>query len=175
MNLVEDNIGLAHYVAHEYENRGIEYEDLASIAIIGLVKAAKVFDASLGYKFTTLAAKFARMEIHNYFRTNHKSVSAVSLSQPLVEDSTTFTVEDIIEDDNDWAEKFIEHEDLQRAMNELSARERAVIEMKYFDEMKQEEIARKMGLSRSMCAVISKGAIEKMRTAMTKECVTTKQ
>lgn len=175
MNLVEDNIGLAHYVAHEYENCGIEYEDLASVAVVGLVKAAKEFDASLGYKFSTFATKYARGEILNYIRSFRKSVSAVSFEQPIVEDATGITVEDVIEDDNDWTEKFIEHEDLQRAMNELSAREKVLIEMKYFSGMKQKEIARKMGLSKSRCALLTKKAIEKMRTAMTKERVTTKQ
>lgn len=175
MSLVEDNIGLAHYVAHEYENNGVEYEDLASIAVVGLVKAARMFDASLGYKFSTLATKCVRGEILNYFRANRKSVSAVSFEQPMVEGSTGFTVEDVIEDDNDWVEKFIEHEDLQRALNKLSARERAVIEMRYFANMNWGNISEKMSLSKSMCQAISKESLKKLREAMTKERVTTKQ
>lgn len=166
MSLVEDNINIAHYVAHEYENKGIDYEDLVSIAVVGIVKAEKMFDASLGYKFSTFATKCARMEILHQFRQERRNVDTVSFEQPLSGDLDNITVESIIEDDNDWVEKFIEREDLAKAMNELTDREKRVLKMYYVTKMKRIDIMKKMGRSGQTCDTIKKRALEKLRNAM---------
>ena len=44
--LVEDNLGLVHYIVKRFLNRGYEAEDLFQIGCIGLMKAIDQFDIS---------------------------------------------------------------------------------------------------------------------------------
>lgn len=66
--LVKNNIGLVHACANKFRNRGIEYEELYSAGCIGLVKASKNFDSSLGYSFSTYAVPVVLGEIKRLFR-----------------------------------------------------------------------------------------------------------
>ena len=47
--LITENIRLAYYVAKRFLNSGIEYDDLVSVASLGLVKAAKKFNQEKAY------------------------------------------------------------------------------------------------------------------------------
>lgn len=66
--IVENNIGLVHYVAGKFTGRGVDYEDLVGIGSIGLVKAAKKFNKSLNFKFSTYAVPLIIGEIKRYLR-----------------------------------------------------------------------------------------------------------
>lgn len=66
--LVEENMGLVHMIAHKFKNRGAEYEDLAQIGTIGLIKALERFDLSLDYKFSTYAVTLIMGEIKKFLR-----------------------------------------------------------------------------------------------------------
>lgn len=79
--LVIENTGLVHACAKKFAGRGIEYEDLYSCGCIGLVKAAKRFDKSLGYKFSTYAVPVILGEIKLMFR----DFGAVKVSRSIKE------------------------------------------------------------------------------------------
>lgn len=49
--LIETHTGLARSVARRYRNRGIDLDDLEQIALLGLTKAARRFDADAGHDF----------------------------------------------------------------------------------------------------------------------------
>lgn len=61
--LAERNMRLAIRVANSFSNTDFEEEDLFSVALFGLVKSAKKFDPSLGYKFSTLSTYMIKNEI----------------------------------------------------------------------------------------------------------------
>lgn len=65
---VEDNLGLVHAFARRYAGRGVEYDDLFSAGCIGLVKAAKGFDPSRGFAFSTYAVPVIVGEMKRLFR-----------------------------------------------------------------------------------------------------------
>ncbi len=67
-SLVTENTGLVHACAKKFSGRGVEYEDLYSCGCIGLVKAAKRFDPTLGFKFSTYAVPVILGEIKLMFR-----------------------------------------------------------------------------------------------------------
>lgn len=67
-SLVTDNLGLVHLAAKRFMQRGIDYEDIYQAGCLGLIKAAKKFDASLGYKFSTYAVPVIIGEIKSLFR-----------------------------------------------------------------------------------------------------------
>ncbi len=66
--LIANNTGLVHACARRFAGKGVEYEELYSEGCVGLVKAAKNFDESLGYKFSTYAVPVILGEIKRIFR-----------------------------------------------------------------------------------------------------------
>lgn len=66
--IVGSNLGLVHSCANRFRGRGIEYDDLYQAGCLGLVKAAKKFDESLGFAFSTYAVPVILGEIRRLFR-----------------------------------------------------------------------------------------------------------
>lgn len=63
--IVLQNIRLAYKVARRrcFQNRGIEQDDLDQLAVLGLMRAAELFDPALGYAFSTYAYHWCRQAI----------------------------------------------------------------------------------------------------------------
>lgn len=80
---IEQNLGLVHSVAKRFIGRGAEYEDLVQIGSVGLVKAARNFDESTGYKFSTYAVPMIMGEIKRYLRDD----GAVKISRSIKENA----------------------------------------------------------------------------------------
>ena len=66
--LVSDNIGLVKNIARRFYGRGTEYEDIVQIGTIGMIKAAKSFDAARGTVFSTYAVPLIIGEIRRFLR-----------------------------------------------------------------------------------------------------------
>ena len=66
--LVCNNFALVHSIARRFTGRGAEYDDLVQIGSIGLINAAKRFDAELGYTFSTYATSLIMGEIRRFLR-----------------------------------------------------------------------------------------------------------
>jgi len=79
--LICENTGLVHSCAKKFTGRGIEYEELYSSGCVGLIKAAKRFDESLGFKFSTYAVPVILGEIKQLFRDS----GAVKVSRSIKE------------------------------------------------------------------------------------------
>lgn len=77
--IIENNIGLARHWANKYYNTNVEYDDLASLAYIGLIKAVDGFDYSKGYKFSTYASRCINNEIIMHLRSTKKFDKEVSM------------------------------------------------------------------------------------------------
>ena len=66
--LVCENIGLVKNIARRFYGRGTEYEDIVQIGTIGMIKAAKSFDAAKGTVFSTYAVPLIIGEIRRFLR-----------------------------------------------------------------------------------------------------------
>ena len=66
--MIEKNYGLVHACANKFRGRGVEYDDLFQAGCIGLIKAAKNFDPSRGFAFSTYAVPVILGEIKRIFR-----------------------------------------------------------------------------------------------------------
>lgn len=66
--VVRLNMGVAGDVARRYHGRGIADEDLDQVAYLGLIKAVRGFDPTLGDDFLSYAVPTLRGEIRRYFR-----------------------------------------------------------------------------------------------------------
>lgn len=63
--LVEKNLRLVMSVASKYKNHniGIEYEELVQMGMLGLIKAAELYDGNTGNRFSTYATWWIRQSI----------------------------------------------------------------------------------------------------------------
>ena len=76
--LVELNSGLVKNIAKHYINRGIEYEDLIQIGMLGLMHAIDGFDPDKGFAFSTYATPVISGEIKRQIRdTGYIKVSRI--------------------------------------------------------------------------------------------------
>lgn len=66
--LISENYGLVHACANKFRGKGAEYDDLFQAGCVGLVKAAKGFDESRGFAFSTYAVPVILGEIRRIFR-----------------------------------------------------------------------------------------------------------
>lgn len=64
--LVNCNLRLSVSVAKKYYYAGADLFDLIQQGNIGLIRAAKNYDPSLGYRFSTFATSYIRGECFNY-------------------------------------------------------------------------------------------------------------
>lgn len=67
-DVIRINMQVALEVARRYHGRGIAAEDIDQVAYLGLIKAVRGFDPTLGDDFLSYAVPTLRGEIRRYFR-----------------------------------------------------------------------------------------------------------
>jgi RNA polymerase sporulation-specific sigma factor len=88
----------------------------------------------------------------------------LSLYDPVFRDSTDpVYVMDLIGDQSDSTEKWLENIALQEALDRLDPREKKIIEARFFEGKTQVEIARQVGISQAQVSRIEKAALEMIR------------
>ena len=91
-------------------------------------------------------------------------VDPVSLYEPLYNDGTDcIYVMDQISDEGSSDEAWLEDIALREALGKLTARERAIIEARYYRGKTQMEIAAEIGISQAQVSRLEKGALESIR------------
>lgn len=66
--LIEENMGLVHFIVKRFLNRGYDAEDLFQIGCIGLMKAVDQFNTDYDVKFSTYAVPLITGEIKRFLR-----------------------------------------------------------------------------------------------------------
>ena len=170
--LIEHNLRLVAHVVKKYYTGQVEQDDLISIGTIGLIKAISTFKPDKKIRLATYAARCIENEILMCFRSLKKSANDVFISDPIDtdRDGNTLTLIDVISDNTDIVECIdtkIKIKALRQHLKRLDEREQKIICMRYglgrYREMTQNEVAKKLGISRSYVSRIEKAAIEKMR------------
>ncbi|MBQ6848344.1 MAG: RNA polymerase sporulation sigma factor SigK [Clostridia bacterium] len=171
--LIEHNLRLVAHITKKYYASGAEPDDLISIGTIGLIKAVSTFKPDKKIRLATYAARCIENEILMFFRNIRKSSSDIPFSEPIDtdKDGNALTLIDTIADKQDVAEEIdlkLRLEHLQKIMpNTLEKREKEIITMRYglggTKELTQNEIAKKLGISRSYVSRIEKAALIKLR------------
>ena len=174
--LIERNLRLVAHIMKKYYSQSADQEDLISIGTIGLIKGIESFDPSKGARLATYAARCVENEILMYFRSQKKSSQDVSLSDYIETgaDGAALSLMDVVSDDEDLMERISNREQLRklcRAVDrELTEQERQVIIARYGlgggAPLRQREVAKLTGISRSYVSRIEKRALEKLRAAI---------
>lgn len=176
--LIERNLRLVVYIARKFENTGNHIEDLISIGTIGLIKAVNTFDPLKKIKLATYASRCIENEILMHLRRTSKMKSEVSFDEPLNVDwdGNELLLSDVLGTENDVIHKELEQQVdraiLQRALGQLSDREKSIMEMRFGllggDEKTQKDVADMMGISQSYISRLEKRIIHRLRKEFNK-------
>lgn len=173
--LIEHNLRLVVYIAKKFENTGIGVEDLISIGTIGLIKAINTFNPLKNIKLATYASRCIENEILMFLRRNNKIKYEVSIDEPLNVDwdGNELLLSDILGTDEDIISKNLEDEVdkrlLRMALDQLSERERVIIELRFGinakdgKERTQKEVADMMGISQSYISRLEKKIMKRLK------------
>ncbi|OMD85649.1 hypothetical protein BSK49_19225 [Paenibacillus odorifer] len=78
--LIQNNMGLVGSIAHKInKTTGVEYLELFQEGSIGLIKAARSFDETKGFKFATYASHCITNEMLGYLRKRRQTIKCESL------------------------------------------------------------------------------------------------
>ena len=176
--LIERNLRLVVYIARKFENTGNHIEDLISIGTIGLIKAVNTFDPFKKIKLATYASRCIENEILMHLRRTSKMRGEVSLDEPLNVDwdGNELLLSDVLGTENDIIHRELEQQVdraiLHRALGQLSAREKSIMEMRFGlsggEEKTQKDVADLMGISQSYISRLEKRIIHRLRKEFNK-------
>ena len=110
-----------------------------------------------------IAAKLGEQR-ESVLRAMEAIVEPISLYEPVYsEGGDALYVMDQISDGDSSDEKWLESIALREAMKVLNERERKIIQMRFFRNKTQVEIAEEIGISQAQVSRLEKGALERMR------------
>lgn len=171
--LIAHNLRLVSHIVKKYHNSNVDPDDLISIGTIGLIKGINTYRGAKGTRLATYAAKCIDNEILMYFRSLKKRERDISIDDPLDTDreGNILTLSDILSEDEDLLERVdvrIKSEKLHTILEKtLDEREMDIILSRYGlygrKEETQNEIAARLGISRSYVSRIEKKALEALR------------
>ena len=174
--LIERNLRLVAHIMKKYYAQVSDQEDLISIGTIGLIKAVNTYRTEKKIKLATYASRCIENEILMYFRAQRKSSHDVSLSDYIETgtDGAALSLMDVVSQEEDMAETFSNREQVQLVGQLvdtcLTEQEKRVICMRYgldgCSPLRQREVAKATGISRSYVSRIEKRALEKLRKAL---------
>ena len=91
-------------------------------------------------------------------------IEPISLYEPIYSDNgDSIYVMDQLSDSNSSEEIWLENIVIKEAMQKLSERERSIINMRYYRNKTQMEIADEIGISQAQVSRLEKGALERMK------------
>jgi RNA polymerase sporulation-specific sigma factor len=113
-----------------------------------------------------IAAKLGE-EREPVLRAMEAIIEPISLYEPVYsENGDSIYVMDQLSDSSAGDEHWLESIALRDAINKLSERERRIIEMRFYRNKTQMEIADEIGISQAQVSRLEKGALERMRGHM---------
>lgn len=175
--MAEENYSLVFYVVKMFQNSGVSYDELVSIAMVGYAKALNAFDTERNVKFSTYAINCIKNEILFFLRKerNHMK-NSFSMNTVLSTDKNgnSLSMEETVSNlDND--EKTLEQDVLlsdeigilQKSLEFLSDKEKYIITYRYGLDRgiikTQREIADTIGMSQANVSKIEKNILEKIK------------
>ena len=171
--LIEHNLRLVVYVAKRFENTGATLEELISIGTVGLVKAVSTFDSDKNIKIATYASRCIENEILMFIRKSASYKKEISIDEPLSVDwdGNELLLSDVLGSELDSVSRGMEEDEerriLREAVENLNARERVIVEMRFGlggrAAMTQKEVADALGISQSYISRLEKKIMLSLR------------
>ena len=179
--LIEANLKFVIVIARQYQGRGLSMEDLVSEGNMGLMKAARKYDASRGLRFVNYAVVFIRQQIEKALvkesaeqrvESTHDGQTR-SVDAPLGSKANVSLLSVLVNANSPEADQRVYSADLENAVEHalqtLNERETAVINA-YFgigqERMTMAEIGELLNLKRERVRQIRDLAVRRMKKSM---------
>ena len=161
---IKGNLRLVLSVIQRFSGSSENIDDLFQIGCIRLIKAIDNFDLSQNVKYSTYAADEGGISKEEITYAMDAIQSPVSLYEPVYTDGgDPLCVMDQISDKKNREENWVEQLSLSEAMKRLPARERKIIDMRFFEGKTQTEVAGEVGISQAQVSRLEKNALKSMR------------
>lgn len=180
--LIEANLRFVIVIARQYQGKGLAVEDLVSEGNMGLMKAARKFDASRGLRFVNYAVVFIRRQIEKALEKegaeqrveSTRDGQTRSVDAPLGSKANVSLLSVLVNKDSPLADQRVYSANMEdaveRALTTLNPRERAVVNACFGlgqERMTMAEIGEQMNLRRERVRQIRDRAVRRMRKACT--------
>lgn len=170
--ILEENKGLIWSIVKRFIGRGYETEDIYQIACIGFIKAIKRFDISLGTELSTYSVQYMLGEIKKFFRDD----GIIHISRTKKEEGLRLKIESIHDEvcsgkeklevlllsDDDYL-KIIDKLTISDLIKKLNIRDREVINLRYFKDKTQMQVANILGISQVHVSRIEKRILKEFK------------
>ena len=178
--LIEANLRFVVVIARQYQGQGLSMEDLVSEGNLGLMKAARKFDATRGLRFVNYAVVFIRQQIEKAVckESDEQRVESTrdgqtrSVDAPLGSKANVSLLSVLVNADSPQADQRVYNANLEdaieRSLQTLNERETTVINAFFGigEELQtMAEIAEDMDLKRERVRQIRDKAVRKLRKA----------
>ena len=175
--LIEHNLRLVAHIAKKYTSIFKDSDDAVSIGTIGLIKGITSYDFNKKTKLSTYISRCIENEILMAVRSGKKIQNEISIDEPIGTDSegNKITFNDILSNDEDEILDVVNLKIVRSSLANLldkvlDKREKLIIILRYGladgKEYTQNEIAKKLKISRSYVSRIEKRALEKLSENM---------
>lgn len=145
-----NNLNLVYWRCQKrYYSIKYSMEDIISIGMIGLIKAADNYKESKGYSFTTYAIKCIDNEIMMTFRKN-KHDNYISLDDIFLDDELSYN--DILQDNMNIEEEYLNKEliyNIRKIVSTLTELEQKIYILYFINQENQSKISKELNLSQS--------------------------
>ena len=179
--LIEANLRFVVVIARQYQGQGLSMEDLVSEGNLGLMKAARKFDATRGLRFVNDAVVFIRQQIEKAVRkeSDEQRVESTrdgqtrSVDAPLGSKANVSLLSVLVNADSPQADQRVYNASLEdaieRSLQTLNERETVVVNA-YFgigeERQTMAEIAERMSLKRERVRQIRDRAVRRLMKNM---------
>ncbi|QKI80571.1 sigma-70 family RNA polymerase sigma factor [Kroppenstedtia eburnea] len=170
--LVEQHQRLVYFVANQFRQSKMEWDDLVQIGFIGLIKAVDRYNPGIKkVKFSTFAFHYIRGEILHELRALKRHNPAMEVSvENVVEgggEDDEIRLMDTLGTDPDEVETTVSNRvALEEGMVDLTCLEQEIIRLQYCKQWTRKEIAELFDVPEKRIRVIEQKAIRKLRRRM---------
>ena len=173
--LIEENNGLIWSVVRRFWYRQIEPDDLYQIACIGFIKAVRRFDFDYKVELSTYAVRYIFGEIKKFIRDDGIikisrqikeagfRVKMESINQYIYEDSDCEKQERMTLEKSSNEEEVINKVLISSLLEHLKIRDKKIIELRYFKEKTQTEVAGILGISQVQVSRIERRLLRELK------------
>jgi RNA polymerase sigma-B factor len=152
--VIEEHLPLVHAIARRYAGNGEPLDELVQAGSLGLIKAVDRFDPDRGPALAAYAAPAIEGEIRHQLRRHQRH--AGRQAGPALE----------AVDAGDAEERIDARLLLADGWATLSDRERRLLELRYFGDLTQAQIARELGLSQAQVSRLLRATLDRLRTQL---------
>lgn len=163
--LIESNLRFVVKIVFRYWSPGLPMMDMISEGCIGLIKAAKTYDSSKGFRFLTYAgdaiAQAVVKAIESYKRYEHDS-----LDDAIYGGETETSQRDVLISKDVQGDDTVFFNQVRDILDCLNDRERMIITLRFWDGFTYDAIGLRAGISRERVRQIEARALRKLRWAV---------